>query len=90
MTEFLGIQVEILAGVLIPVGIGTAVITWRVIRYLISKEICFKILKEKVRRLSESDSSSSDTHGDLYEKYNEISNRLSILEGKIDILVNKK
>ena len=90
MTEFLGIQVEIFAGVIIPVTTGMTIITWKVIRYIINKEICFKLLKAKVNTLSESDSTSDGTHGDLYEKYNDISNRLSTLEGKIDILVNKE
>ena len=86
MTEFLGIQVEIFAGVIIPVTTGMTIITWKVIRYIINKEICFKLLKAKVNTLSESDNASDGTHKNLHDKYNEVSNRLSKVEGKLDLI----
>ena len=86
MTEFLGIQVEIFAGVVIPVTTGMTIITWKVIRYIINKEICFKLLKAKVNTLSESDNASGGTHKNLDEKINDVSNRLSKVEGKLGLI----
>ena len=85
MVEGIFIQWEIIAGVGIPATAAAIAI----IRHLWNKSKCFIILKQKVEELSKSDQGSSETHGDLYEKYNEISTRLATLEGKIDILVNK-
>ena len=87
MVDFLGIQIEIFAGVVIPVALTCGIVTGRIIRYLVNKEICFKALKEKVKQLDESDSSSNSTHGNLYEKLNTQSNRITKLETKVDLLL---
>jgi len=87
MIEFLGIQVEIFAGVIIPATTELAIITWKTIRYLINKEICFKALKQTVTRLDEAESESGETHGTIHEELNNQSNRKTALETKMDVLL---
>ena len=87
MSEFLGIQVEIFAGVIIPATTALAIITWRAVLYLINKEICFKTLKQIVTRLDKPESDSGETHGAIHEELNYQSNRITALETKMDILL---
>ncbi len=70
MIEFLGIQVEMFSGVIIPVTTALTIITWRAIRYLIRKEICFKAQKDTVTRLDKTESESGTTHGTIHEDLN--------------------
>ena len=87
MIEFLGIQVEMFSGVIIPVTTALTIITWRVIRYLIRKEICFKAQKDTVTRLDKTESESGTTHGTIHEDLNNQSNRITALETKMDIFL---
>ena len=70
MTEQL--QLEIIIGIAIPIGLAMIPITWKTINFLIKREICFRILKENVKKqgeeLKNKVSSSGDTHTDLYQK----------------------
>ena len=56
-----------------------------VIRYFWNKEKCFVAMKTAIDKLTEHDGSSTDTHGDLYEKVNKIERNLFHMMGKMDI-----
>ena len=53
----------------------------------ISKEICFRALKDTVTRLDKAESDSGSTQGTIHEELNNQSNRITALETKMDILL---
>jgi hypothetical protein len=85
MSEFLGIQVEIFAGILIPLGTAAGVIIWRAMVYFHNKELCFQLLKQKVEALDSVASKSTGTHKDLYDRVDAIERNLHLIMGRMGI-----
>lgn len=85
MVEFLGIQVELLAGVLIPVGAGVAIITWRAIRYLINKDKCLTIFKDRLKTQEQETKNGKETHKDIYLRLNSIDKNVAKIMGRLGI-----
>lgn len=59
-----------------------------IIRYLWKKEKCFILMKKKIDELSESESGSHTTHEEFYQKIDELGNRTTALESKVDLMIN--
>lgn len=85
MSDFLGIQVEIFAGILIPLATAAGVIIWRAMVYFHNKEICFQLLKQKVEQLDSIAGRSTGTHKDLYERVDSIERNLHLIMGRMGI-----
>lgn len=94
MTSIFGIEIEIFAGVLIPVSGAVIVTTYKIIRYFMKKEICFTLLKntvdeqqEKIDILVKYDSSSNEKHDQLHVRDDHLSERMTKVESKLDLLL---
>jgi hypothetical protein len=85
MSDFLGIQVEIFAGILIPLGTAAGVAIWRTLVYFHNKELCFQLLKAKVEQLSGIADKSTNTHSDLYKRVDSIEKNLHLIMGRMGI-----
>lgn len=85
LSDFLGIQVEIFAGILIPLGSAAGVIIWRTIVYFHKKELCFQLLKQKVEQLSGVADHSTDTHSDLYKKVDVLEKNIHLIMGHLGL-----
>jgi len=72
--------------ILIGFGIPAIVAMVGGLRYFWSKEKLFIEMKNKINQLSDDNSSSSNIHDTLYQKYNDVSNRLSNVEGKLALI----
>jgi hypothetical protein len=85
LTEFLGIQIEIFAGVVIPAASAAAVVIWRTIVFFHNKELCFQLLKNKVEGLKGEAQDGHETHKDLYDKVDMIERNLMLVMGHLGI-----
>jgi len=95
VTAFLGFEIEIFAGIIIPAAGFVGLALWRIIKYFMNKELCFTLLKNtandlqtKVNALQTSDSSSNQKHEELHQRDDILEKRMAVLESQIDILLN--
>jgi len=78
------VSTEIILAIVGPlIGIGIIIF-----RYLWKKEQCFTLNKEKIDNLSEKELKSDETHKEFTEKINDNGERISKLEGKVDLMID--
>lgn len=85
MTTFLGIQVEIFAGILIPAASAAGVAIWQIIKFFHNKEICFTLLKQKVEAQEQETEDGHETHKDLYSKVDSLTKNIHLIMGHLGI-----
>lgn len=78
------ISIEIIIAIMAPLITVGAFVS----RYFWKKEQCFTLMKKTLDDLSQKEDTSHDTHGTLYDKINDLGNRTTALESKIDLLLD--
>ena len=75
----------------VVVAVGGALVSGAAFaaRYFWVQSACLKALKEHVKDLDRRESESSGHHSDIYDRVNEVRDRLSNLEGKVDMLLQR-
>lgn len=76
--------VEVIVGIIIPI-ITAGVF---VVRYFWRKEKRDALYHQKIDYLCKKEYTSHDTHNTLYEKINDLENRITALESKMKLLLN--
>ncbi len=75
--------IETILAVLIPSIVASAFI----IRYFWNKDKCLTLAMQRLDKQEKSEEKSHDTHGELYNKINDLGNRTTALEVKVDLII---
>ena len=70
--------------VLIPSTVSAAFI----IRYFWKKDKCLTLAMQRLDKQEKSEERSHNTHGELYDKINDLGNRTIALEVKMDLIID--
>jgi len=85
LTKFLGIQIEVFTGVIIPVDSTAIVTVWQIIKYFHKKDICFQLLNAQVEAQQNDANDGYSTHKDLYNKVDLLEKNVMPIVGHLGI-----
>ena len=61
-----------------------------IVRYFWHKSKCFELMKQRLVHLETENSQGKETHTEIFKRLNAIDIHSANIEGKLDILLNKK
>lgn len=74
--------------IIIPVIIASTLSAAFIIRYFWNKDKCLTLAMKKLEDFEKSEDRSHDTHGELRDKINDLGNRTTALETKVDLILD--